>query len=290
MFAITIEQRGVTKNRPCPIIAFFDEKTGETKVVFSKELEYRFKSDKPNLKKKFRPFGCYLKRDKIFLTNHDWLLQLDNQGKFINSENLGYFNNTHQIIETDEVRCYTNTGYDLIKLIYKNKTKIINCKSLNNTYDSLEDDSHHVNSLCLKDDKIFFCLHNGVGPNGNKKPSQFFYIDLKTEKIEYICEYGNLCHNCEIEGNFLYTLNTKTGYLACINWKTKEINYEVNLVKWKHYFLRGLQLTDKNFIIGASSSVTPRAEILFVDRDTRKIDKKYYIDNFNTILDIKKFV
>ena len=290
MFAITIEQRGVTKNRPCPIIAFFDEKTGETKVVFSKELEYRFKSDKPNLKKKFRPFGCYLKRDKIFLTNHDWLLQLDNQGKFINSENLGYFNNTHQIIETDEVRCYTNTGYDLIKLIYKNKTKIINCKSLNNTYDSLEDDSHHVNSLCLKDDKIFFCLHNGVGPNGNKKPSQFFYIDLKTEKIEYICEYGNLCHNCEIEGNFLYTLNTKTGYLACINWKTKEINYEVNLVKSKHYFLRGLQLTDKNFIIGASSSVTPRAEILFVDRDTRKIDKKYYIDNFNTILDIKKFV
>lgn len=288
MFAITIEQRGVTKNRPWPIIAFFNEKTGETEVVFNKELEDKFKKDNSKLKKKFRPFGCYLKRDKIFLATHNWLLQLDNQGKFINSENLRYFDNTHQIIETDEVRCYTNTGYDLIKLIYKNKTKIINCKSLNETYDSLRDDSHHVNSLCLNDNKIFFCLHNGMGPN--RKPSQFFYIDLKTEKIEYICEYGNLCHNCEIEGDFLYTLNTKTGYLACINWKTKEINYEVNLVKSKHYFLRGLQLTEKNFIIGASSSVTPRAEILFVDRDTRKIDKRYYIDNFNTILDIKKFV
>ena len=37
MFAITISQRGVTKNRPWPIIAFFDEKTGETKVIFKKE-------------------------------------------------------------------------------------------------------------------------------------------------------------------------------------------------------------------------------------------------------------
>lgn len=288
MFAITISQRGVTKNRPWPIIAFFDEKTGETKVIFNKELEDRFKNDKSKYQKKFRPFGCYLKRDKIFLATHNWLLHLDNQGKFINSENLRYFDNTHQIIETDKVRCYTNTGHDLIKLIYKNKTKIIDCKKLNETYDSNKDDSHHVNSLCLKDNKIFFCLHNNS--KNTKKPSQFFYIDLITDNIEYICEYGLSCHNCEIEGDFLYTLSTETGCFACINWKTKEINYEVNLVKSKHYWLRGLQLTDKNFIIGASSSVTPRAEILFVDRDTRKIDKKYYIDNFNTILDIKKFV
>jgi hypothetical protein len=26
-----------------------------------------------------------------------------------------------------------------------------------------------------------------------------------------------------------------------------------------------------------------------VNRDTKKIDKKYYIENFNTILDIKSF-
>ncbi len=39
MFAITIEQRGATKNRPWPIIAFFNEKTGETEVVFNKEIE-----------------------------------------------------------------------------------------------------------------------------------------------------------------------------------------------------------------------------------------------------------
>jgi hypothetical protein len=281
MFATTLEQRGIKKNRP--LIAFFDDKNNTIDVIENHVLRKKLTTKDGN----FRPFGCYWKDKNIFIATHNKLVQLNKKGNLISEEELEGFYNTHQIIETDEVRCYTNTGHDLIKLIYKNKIKIIDCKILNETYDSNKDDSHHVNSLCLKDDKIFFCLHNNSVTT--KKPSQFFYIDLITDNIEYICEYGLSCHNCEIEGDFLYTLSTETGCFACINWKTKEIKFEVNLVKRKHYFLRGLQLTKNNFIIGASSSVTPRAEILFVNRDTKKIDKKYYIENFNTILDIKSF-
>jgi hypothetical protein len=281
MFATTLEQRGIKKNRP--LIAFFDDKNNTIDVIENHVLRKKLTTKDGN----FRPFGCYWKDKNIFIATHNKLVQLNKKGNLISEEELEGFYNTHQIIETDKVRCYTNTGHDLIKLIYKNKIKIIDCKILNETYDCNKDDSHHVNSLCLKDDKIFFCLHNNSVTT--KKPSQFFYIDLITDNIEYICEYGLSCHNCEIEGDFLYTLSTETGCFACINWKTKEIKFEVNLVKRKHYFLRGLQLTKNNFIIGASSSVTPRAEILFVNRDTKKIDKKYYIENFNTILDIKSF-
>jgi hypothetical protein len=281
MFATTLEQRGIKKNRP--LIAFFDDKNNTIDVIENHVLRKKLTTKDGN----FRPFGCYWKDKNIFIATHNKLVQLNKKGNLISEEELEGFYNTHQIIETDKVRCYTNTGHDLIKLIYKNKIKIIDCKILNETYNSNKDDSHHVNSLCLKDDKIFFCLHNNSVTT--KKPSQFFYIDLITDNIEYICEYGLSCHNCEIEGDFLYTLSTETGCFACINWKTKEIKFEVNLVKRKHYFLRGLQLTKNNFIIGASSSVTPRAEILFVNRDTKKIDKKYYIENFNTILDIKSF-
>ena len=281
MFATTLEQRGIKKNRP--LIAFFDDKNNTIDVIENHVLRKKLTTKDGN----FRPFGCYWKDKNIFIATHNKLVQLNKKGNLISEEELEGFYNTHQIIETDKVRCYTNTGHDLIKLIYKNKIKIIDCKILNETYNSNKDDSHHVNSLCLKDDKIFFCLHNNSVTT--KKPSQFFYIDLITDNIEYICEYGLSCHNCEIEGDFLYTLSTETGFFACINWKTKEIKFEVNLVKRKHYFLRGLQLTKNNFIIGASSSVTPRAEILFVNRDTKKIDKKYYIENFNTILDIKSF-
>lgn len=281
MFATTLEQRGIKKNRP--LIAFFDDKNNTIDVIENHVLRKKLTTKDGN----FRPFGCYWKDKNIFIATHNKLVQLNKKGNLISEEELEGFYNTHQIIETDKVRCYTNTGHDLIKLIYKNKIKIIDCKILNETYDSNKDDSHHVNSLCLKDDKIFFCLHNNSVTT--KKPSQFFYIDLITDNIEYICEYGLSCHNCEIEGDFLYTLSTETGCFACINWKTKEIKFDVNLVKRKHYFLRGLQLTKNNFIIGASSSVTPRAEILFVNRDTKKIDKKYYIENFNTILDIKSF-
>jgi len=281
MFATTLEQRGIKKNRP--LIAFFDDKNNTIDVIENHVLRKKLTTKDGN----FRPFGCYWKDKNIFIATHNKLVQLNKKGNLISEEELEGFYNTHKIIETDKVRCYTNTGHDLIKLIYKNKIKIIDCKILNETYDSNKDDSHHVNSLCLKDDKIFFCLHNNSVTT--KKPSQFFYIDLITDNIEYICEYGLSCHNCEIEGDFLYTLSTETGFFACINWKTKEIKFEVNLVKRKHYFLRGLQLTKNNFIIGASSSVTPRAEILFVNRDTKKIDKKYYIENFNTILDIKSF-
>ena len=126
--------------------------------------------------------------------------------------------------------------------------------------------------------------NNSVTTN---KPSQYFYIDLDSEKIKYICEYGLSSHNCEIENNFLYTLSTKTGCLTCINWKSNKIVFELKLANPKHYFLRGLQLTEKHIIVGASSSIGTFAQILFIDRKTNDVTERKDIDGYNTVLDIK---
>jgi hypothetical protein len=62
--------------------------------------------------------------------------------------------------------------------------------------------------------------------------------------------------------------------------------FEKNLVKREEHFLRGLQLTENHFVVGASSEIG-YAEILFIDRKTNEITSKYYIEGYNRILDIK---
>ena len=279
MFAITVQNRGRLENNRT-LIGFFNEQTKE--INFVKEDALPDTLTNTNF---FRPFGCYWREQKLFVVTHDKLIKLDNKGNYLEHETLHDFVNPHQIIETKKVRCYTNTGKDLIRLTHNNKTKTIDCKKLKETYGSNKEDSHHVNSLCLHDNKIFFCLHNNSVTTN--KPSQYFYIDLDSEKIKYICEYGLSSHNCEIENNFLYTLSTKTGCLTCINWKSNKIVFELKLANPKHYFLRGLQLTEKHIIVGASSSIGTFAQILFIDRKTNDVTERKDIDGYNTVLDIK---
>jgi len=226
----------------------------------------------------YKPFGCCWYKGDLYIANTDKLIRLDSEGNFIDYETLDGFINPHQILITDHIRCFTNTGKDTIQL----NSKIIKIKELEETTNDIElDDTHHVNSLCLNNNKIFFCLHNR-----GTKPSQYFYIDLDTQDVHHICNYGFTSHNCEIEGDLLYTLDTKGGNFACINWKTKELMFEKNLVKREEHFLRGLQLTKNYFIVGASSEIG-YAEILFIDRKTNEITSKYYIEGYNRILDIK---
>ncbi len=296
MLSITVSNRRQKNETNRAIICFFNEKTGEYKVIKENVLP-----DNLIDTKKYKSFGCYSKGEFLFVANHDKLIKLNRKGEYVSHITLNNFENPHQIIVTEDVKCFTNTDKDLIELTYtdlnelptKDKKYVIDLKTLDNVENDLhkgphllQDDCHHVNSLCLNDNKIYFCLHN----RGSKK-SQYFYIDLKTEHINYICDYGFCSHNCEIEGNFLYTLSTRTGCLACISLETGK-GWETKLVDRKDYFLRGLVLTKNHFIIGSSLTDTNanngNSQILFVDRETKEIVNRYDIEGYNQVNDIKE--
>ena len=288
MLSITVSNRKQQNKTNRALICFFNEKTGKYKIIKENVLP-----DNLIDTEKYKPFGCYPKDNFLFVANHDKLLKLNKKGNYIDYATLKGFENPHQIIVTQNVKCFTNTDKDLLQLTYKDKNYIIDLKTLDNVENDLywgpwrlKDDNHHVNSLCLNNNKIYFCLHN----RGSKK-SQYYYIDLKTEKIEYICDYGFCSHNCEIEDNFLYTLSTRAGCLACINLKTGK-GWETKLVDREDYFLRGLILTKNHFIIGSSLTDTNanngNSQILFVDRKTKDIVNRYDIEGYNVVNDIKK--
>jgi len=281
MLSITVSNRRKKNETNRALICFFNEKTGKYEVIKENVLP-----DNLIDTKKYKPFGCYPKGEFLFVANYNKLIKLDKKGNYIDYKNLNGFENPHQIIITTDVKCFTNTENDLIELTYKNKNYTIDLKTLDNVVNDIEIDSHHVNSLCLYDNKIFFCLHNR-----GTKPSQYFHIDLTTEKIKYICDYGFCSHNCEIEGDFLYTLSTRTGCLACINWKTGK-GWETKLVDRKDYFLRGLVITKNHFIIGVSLTDTNanngNSQILFVDRETKEIVNRYDIEGYNSVNDIRQ--
>jgi len=289
MLSITVSNRRKKNETNRALICFFNEKTGKYEVIKENVLP-----DNLIDTKKYKPFGCYPKGEFLFVANYNKLIKLDKKGNYIDYKNLNGFENPHQIIITTDVKCFTNTENDLIELTYtdlsdlpiKDKNYLIDLKTLDNVVNDLKVDSHHVNSLCLNDNKIFFCLHNR-----GTKPSQYFYIDLETDKIQYICDYGFCSHNCEIEGDFLYTFDTEGGNFACINWKTGK-GWETKLVDRKDYFLRGLVITKNHFIIGVSLTDTNanngNSQILFVDRETKEIVNRYDIEGYNSVNDIRQ--
>lgn len=307
MLSITVNNRKWKNEKNKALIVFFNENTGEYKVIKEDVLPDNL-IDGEN----YKSFGCYPKGEFIYVANHDKLIKLDRKGNYINHITLNNFSNPHQILVTEDVKCFTNTDKDLIELTYtdlnelptKDKKYVIDIKTLDNVVNDLNhgksyllhDDNHHVNSLCLNDNKIYFCLHNR-----GSKPSQYFYIDLKTQQIHYICDYGQTSHNCEVEGDFLYTLNTRRACFAGINLKTGK-GWEISLidkskenflyVNREDYFLRGLVLTKKYFIIGASLTHTNvnngNSILLYVDRETKEIVKRYDIEGYNCINDIRQ--
>ena len=307
MLSITISNRRQKNQTNRAVICFLNENTGEYKIIKEDVLP-----DNLIDTEKYKSFGCYSKGDFVYVANHDKLIKLDREGNYHSHITLNGFENPHQIIVTHEVKCFTNTDKDLIELTYtdlnelptKDKKYVIDTKTLDRVVNDLNhgkshllhDDNHHVNSLCLNDDKIYFCLHNR-----GTKPSQYFYIDLKTQQIQYICEYGKTCHNCEVEGDFLYTLNTRGACFAGINLKTGK-GWEKRLVdnskedflyvNREDYFLRGLVITKNHFIIGASLTHTNanngNSILLFVDKETKEIVKRYDIEGYNCINDIRQ--
>ena len=100
MLSITVSNRRQKNETNRAIICFFNEKTGEYKVIKENVLP-----DNLIDTNKYKSFGCYSKGEFIFVANHDKLIKLDRTGNYISYMTLNNFENPHQIIITEDVKC-----------------------------------------------------------------------------------------------------------------------------------------------------------------------------------------
>lgn len=207
---------------------------------------------------KFRPFGIAFDDNDIYISSNDKIGVYDrvkyNLKRILSVKS---FVNTHQILKHDDLLFITNTCNDTISIInlITNEHKFINTRKLSvtdhciDTCDVYAHDKHHVNSITLEGDRLYFCLHNG--PSGQK--SRFYYYDLIKGTIHDIVEMGRSCHNIVIDGDFLYTLSTGTGNLLKYNMSDKSMEKFGIADPKEDNFLRGMDRFGDKLFIGNSN-------------------------------------
>lgn len=225
-------------------------------IIYKKEkiseLVSQFEKGRPA----FRPFGLTTDENNIYVASND-KIAVFNKGtnNFERSLDIPAFVNTHQILKHKNVLYVCHTANNCIGIhdLEKNENlfyKFPECKIIYNLptpNDVYQYDTVHVNSLCLKNNKLYFCLHY----RGERK-SKFGYIDLATMKTEWIFDGGISCHNIKIIDNKLYTLSTHEGKLLIFNLESK-ILQNFLLVNPNELFLRGMELYENKLLIFCSN-------------------------------------
>jgi hypothetical protein len=149
-------------------------------------------------------------------------------------------------------------------------------------------DGAHVNSLCLHDDKLYFCLHHL-----DRRDSQLGYFDINTFESQIIAEAGRCAHGVQVLDNKLYSLSTGTGEVIEVDLDTKDVAlYKV--VDSTKTFLRGLDILDGSIIFGGSNTYSEERTIYmnncFVaqfDAATKKSKVLMIVDDAYIISDMK---
>ena len=163
------------------------------------------------------------------------------------------FINTHQILKDKDTFYTCNTAVDTIG-IYSEETKYLSVDKFNivndvsKPNDAKSDDTHHINSLCDHNNKIYFCLHNN-----DKRMSRYAYFDKDTLEVSVVADAGYCSHGIAILDNKLYSLSSKTGDIIEIDLVTKKINY-LPCVNPSKIFLRGLDVYNDYIVIGCSNN------------------------------------
>jgi hypothetical protein len=229
----------------------------EKKLLFKKEPRIELKSDLIDQgRPTFHPFGIASDSESIYIASNDRIGKFDRSTyEYLGNLNVPAFINTHQIIKHNDYLFICHTAVDAIGL---HNLKTNTCRYLKfpewelvdsvetpiNAYDK---DTVHVNSFCVHDDKLYFCLHNNI-----KKNSAFGYIDLKTFDIIRLFEAGFGAHNVGILNGKLYSLSTKTGSLIEHNFEKDRQTY-YSLVPHNKVFLRGMRVDDNRLLIACSN-------------------------------------
>lgn len=205
----------------------------------------------------FRPFGIDYDEDYFYIASNNRV------AKFIKSTNKYQeleINlkskldiNTHLIRKKENTFYIANTATDVLAIISHNFEKYIHIPTRQvldkplNCIDAYDKDTVHLNSFCIKDNLIYYCLHNK-----NKSKSKYEVLNLNTNEIKHIVNAGWCSHGVEIIDNKLYSLSTGTGELIEHNLLSNLTRY-YKLVNPENTFLRGLDKVNDTLYIGCSN-------------------------------------
>jgi hypothetical protein len=232
----------------------YDFETGKLEYIKDKCNELDCKDLEGQGRAPFRPFGIDYDDQYIYIASNDKLGVFNRTSyKFEKLIDVPLFINTHQIVKDKDTFYVCNTAVDTIG-IYNDKIKHLSLDKFN-VVDHISkpnhaesDDTAHVNSLYVNENKVYFCLHNN-----NKKMSRYGYFDKDTFKVEIIADAGYCSHGIVILNNKLYSLSSGTGDIVEIDLDTKQIVY-YPCVDAKTTFLRGLAVHQDNIILGCSNN------------------------------------
>jgi hypothetical protein len=225
----------------------------------------------------FRPFGIANDDYFIYIASNNKLGRfVKNTYKFVDLIDIPLFVNTHEIVVHNSVLYAANTANDTIGIYDLNtkENKFFNV----NTFQVLPEapapdsatssDTAHVNSLCVADGKLYFCLHHL-----DQRDSQLGCFDIKSFKGQIIADAGRCAHGVQVLNGKLYSLSTGTGEVIEVDLMTKVVTLH-KVVDHAKTFLRGLDVLDGNIIFGGSNTYSE--------------DNTIYMDNcFVAVFDVK---
>lgn len=223
----------------------------------------------------FRPFGIDYDDNYIYIVSHNKVGRfLKDSYKFVDTvikleSKLNV--NTHLIRKVKDTFYIANTATDVLAIISDSFEKYIHIPTRQvldkplDCVDAYDKDTVHLNSFCIKDNLLYYCLHNK-----RKQKSRYEVIDLVTYKIKYIVDAGWCSHGVEVINNTLYSLSSATGELIEHDLISKITRY-YKLVNPEETFLRGLDKVNDTLYIGCSNN-----------HDNPILDNNCFLATFNT--------
>jgi hypothetical protein len=223
----------------------------------------------------FRPFGIANDLNYLYVVSHNRLAKFDiNTYQFAGLVYVPLFINTHEMVAHNGVLYVANTANDTIGIY---NTQEDTYKFFNvNTFEVTEavatpdnvgsHDGAHVNSLCLHDDKLYFCLHHL-----DRRDSQLGYFDINTFESKIVAEAGRCAHGVQVLNNTLYSLSTGTGEVIEVDLLTKDVALH-KVVDSAKTFLRGLDILDNSIVFGGSNTYSEERTIYMNNCFVAKFD------------------
>lgn len=184
----------------------------------------------------------------------------------------GTFPQIHQILYANEKLYITVTMHNSIAIFDGQGTVVKN-------WTSTIKDLNHINSIWFDGEYFWICYHNKVTSDKVFYSSQIIKMDKELTSIIEFFEFSKDIHNVYMDGEWLYTCDSKSNKFCALNIHTKEQKF-VDIGMW----LRGLAVTDDYIIVGGSI-------IGKTDKERENGDAKVYLLNRDTleVLDTKLF-
>lgn len=258
----------------------------------------------------FNPHGITYDDNDVYIASHEKIGIFDRYSfEYKGNLSVKSFVNTHQILKHGNLLFVTNTCNDSISIIdlltkeheYIDVRNLCVTDTCIETEEVREHDKHHVNSLCVDNNRLYFCLHNGP----LKKPSSFYYYDLINKNFVHIIDAGEECHDIVILGDMLYTNSSGTRQLLKIDMIEKSIqSFDIMNIPNDNW-LRGLVKYGNKLLVGESNftpfnrpgrpNIDPRlsdeikyAQLHLFDLTTNKID--FFFETNQLVLDDFKII